>query len=240
MSDKHLSSQFDADLNLVSTKFLEMGGLVETQIKSALQALTTLDVGMAEQVRETEHLVNAMEVEIDAEIGNIIARRQPTARDLRLLMATSKAVTNLERAGDEARKIAKRAIRIADDGAGRGINIAEIKHAGELATRILRRALDSFARLDTESAAQIIRDDEAIDEQFRAFVRKLVNYMMEDPRSISAGLDYLFVAKAIERVGDHATNIAEFIVYVARGTDVRHRPLSDVEQKATGREDQGK
>lgn len=239
MPDKHLSSQFDADLNLISTKLLEMGGLVEIQIERALQALTTFDAGLAEDVREAEHFVNSMEVEIDEEIGNIIARRQPAASDLRLLMAASKTVTNLERAGDEARKIAKRAIRIAEDSAGRAINIAEIKLAGELATRILRRALDAFARLDTESAAQIIRDDEAIDEQFRAFVRKLASYMTEDPRSISAGLDYLFVAKAIERIGDHATNIAEFIFYVVQGTDVRHRPLDEIEQKLTRNDGQG-
>jgi phosphate transport system protein len=239
MPEKHLSSQFDADLNLVSTKLLEMGGLVETQIEHALQALSTLDIRIAEQVREADNLVNSMEVEIDEEIGNIIARRQPAARDLRLLMAASKTVTNLERVGDEARKIAKRAIRIANDGAGWGINIAEIKLAGELATRILRRALDAFARLDTESAAQIVRDDEAIDEQFRAFVRKLASYMMEDPRSISTGLDYLFVAKAIERIGDHATNIAEFTVYVARGTDVRHRSMDEVAQKTTDSNGQG-
>src|SRR6202049_4080542 len=222
MSDKHLSSKFEADLHLLSTRLLEMGGLVELQVARGMEALTTFDLAPVEQVIEGEHRLNAMEIEIDEEVSNIIVRRQPAARDLRLLMATSKCVANLERAGDEARKIAKRMRRIAMDGAARSINIAEIKVSGEMALHILRRALDAFARMDTVAAAQIIKDDEAIDNEFRAFVRKLVTYMMEDPRTISVGLDYLFIAKAIERIGDHATNIAEFVIYVVKGTDVRH------------------
>lgn len=237
MPDKHLSSQFDADLNLISTRLLEMGGLVEVQIARAMQVFKTFDLAIVEQVITDEHRLNAMEIEIDEEISQIIARRQPTARDLRLLMAASKTITNLERAGDEARKIAKRARRIAEGSAARPINTAEIKLAGVMATRILRRALDAFARLDTVAAAQIVRDDQAIDEHFRAFARKLVTNMMKDPRTISVGLDYLFVAKAVERIGDHATNIAEFIVYVVKGTDVRHLSREQLEREALGRED---
>jgi len=199
-----------------------MGGLVESQIALAMKALNTWDVALVELVIEGERRLNAMEIEIDEAVSNIIARRQPAARDLRLLMATSKCVANLERAGDEARKIAKRMRRIATDGAARSINIAEIKVSGEMASQILRRALDAFARMDTVAAAQIVQDDEAIDNEFRAFVRKLITYMMEDPRTIAIGLDYLFIAKAIERIGDHATNIAEFVIYVVKGTDVRH------------------
>ncbi|MDR5751106.1 MULTISPECIES: phosphate signaling complex protein PhoU [Caballeronia] len=232
MSDKHLSSQFDADLNAVSSKVLEMGGLVESQIIHAMQALNTFDIGVADQVIAAEVRLNTMEVEIDEECSNIIARRQPAARDLRLLMAISKTITNLERAGDEAEKIAKRVKRINEDGAGRTVNIAEIKLSGEMAVTILRRALDAFARLDTVAAAQIVRDDKAIDEEFRAFVRKLITYMMEDPRTISAGLDYLFIAKAVERIGDHAKNIAEFIIYIVKGTDVRHVPRDQLEREA--------
>jgi len=179
-----------------------------------------------------EQRLNTMEVEIDEECSNIIARRQPAARDLRLLMAISKTITNLERAGDEAEKIAKRVRRINEDGMGRNVNIAEIKLSGEMAVSILRRALDAFARLDTVAAAQIVRDDKAIDEEFRAFVRKLVTYMMEDPRMISAGLDYLFIAKAVERIGDHAKNIAEFIIYIVKGTDVRHVSRDQLEREA--------
>ena len=232
MSDKHLSSQFDADLNAVSSKVLEMGGLVESQIVNAMQALNTFDMEIVEAVVLAEQRLNTMEVEIDEECSNIIARRQPAARDLRLLMAISKTITNLERAGDEAEKIAKRVRRINEDGMGRNVNIAEIKLSGEMAVSILRRALDAFARLDTVAAAQIVRDDKAIDEEFRAFVRKLVTYMMEDPRMISAGLDYLFIAKAVERIGDHAKNIAEFIIYIVKGTDVRHVSRDQLEREA--------
>jgi len=222
MSDKHISSKFDADLILLSTRLLEMGGLVESQIALAMEVVNTFDLPLVERVLEGERRLNAMEIEIDEVVSNIIARRQPAARDLRLLMATSKCVANLERAGDEARKIAKRMRRIAMDGAARSINIAEIKVSGEMASQILRRALDAFARMDTVAAAQIVQDDEAIDNEFRVFVRKLVTHMMQDPRTIAIGLDYLFIAKAIERIGDHATNVAEFVIYVVKGTDVRH------------------
>jgi len=232
MSDKHLSSQFDADLNLVSSKVLEMGGVVESQIITAMQALNEFDVEAADRVITTEDTINTMEIEIDEECSNIIARRQPAARDLRLVLAISKTITNLERAGDEAEKIAKRTKRLMEDGASRSVNIAEIKVSGEMAVSILRRALDAFARLDTVAAAQIVRDDKAIDEEFRAFVRKLVTYMMEDPRTISVGLDYLFIAKAIERIGDHAKNIAEFIIYIVKGTDVRHKSRDALEREA--------
>src|ERR1700731_14234 len=193
MSDKHLSSRFDLDLNLLSTRLLEMGGLVEAQISRAMKALTTFDLALVEQVIEGEHRLNAMEIEIDEEVSNIIVRRQPAARDLRLLMATSRCVANLERAGDEARKIAKRMRRIAENSAARSVDATEIKVSGEMAADILRRALDAFARMDVVAAAQIVRDDEAIDNEFRAFVRKLVTYMMQDPRTIAIGLDYLFI-----------------------------------------------
>jgi phosphate transport system protein len=234
MSGKHLSSRFDADLNLLSTRLLGMGGLVESQIARAMQLLKTFDLAIVERVLEDEHRLNAMEIQIDEEVSNIIALRQPAACDLRLLMAVSKTITNLERAGDEARKIAKRTRRIAMDAPARTVNIAEILVSGEMASHLLRRALDAFARMDTIAAAQILRDDRAIDEEFRAFVRKLVTYMLEDPRTISVGLDYLFVAKAIERIGDHAKNIAEFIVFVAKGTDVRHLSREQFEREALG------
>jgi len=222
MVEKHLSSQFDADLNLLSTRMLEMGGMVEAQIADALEVAGEYDLALVERVLAAEHRINAMEIEIDEEVSNIIARRQPAARDLRLLMATSKCITNLERAGDEARKVAKRARRIHDSGALLPFDLAEVKVLGEMALRILRKALDAFARMDTVAATQIKEDDVAIDNEFRAFVRKLISSMMDHPQSISTGLDYLSIAKAIERIGDHAKNIAEFVIYVVRGTDVRH------------------
>lgn len=232
MSEKHLSSQFDTDLNLLCSRVLEMGGLVESQIVNAMDALNHFNEDVIRQVIAVERRVNEMEVEIDEDCNNVIARRQPAARDLRLLMAISKAITNLERAGDEAQKIAKRTQRIMNDGAGRAINTAEIRVSGELAASILHNALDAFARLDTAAALQIVRDDRAIDDEFNAFVRKLATYMMEDPRTISVGLDYLFIAKAIERIGDHAKNIAELIIYIVKGTDVRHMPRETMEREA--------
>ncbi|RKF30639.1 phosphate signaling complex protein PhoU [Paraburkholderia fungorum] len=224
MSDKHLSSRFDFDLNLLLTRLLEMGGLVEAQIACAMETLNTFDLALVEQVLEGEHRLNAMEIEIDEEVSNIIVRRQPTARDLRLLMAASKCITNLERAGDEARKIAKRTRRIAMAPTVQAVNIAEIKASGKMAADILRHALDAFARMDTVAAAQIVQDDEAIDNEFVAFVRRLITSMTQDPRTIAMGFDYLSIAKAIERIGDHATNIAELVVYIVKGTDVRHAP----------------
>ncbi len=234
MPDKHLSSKFDADLNLVLSRLLEMGGLVESQIAYALEALKDFDTVLVDQVLEGEHRLNAMEIKIDEEVTNIIARRQPAARDLRFLMATSKCITNLERAGDEARKIVKRMRRIHANVGRPNVNTAEIKASGEMALHILRRALDAFARMDTVAAAQIVRDDEAIDNEFQAFVRKLVTSMTEDPRTISIGLDYLSIAKAIERIGDHAKNIAEYVVYVAKGADVRHVSREQLERDALG------
>ncbi|WKZ88722.1 phosphate signaling complex protein PhoU (plasmid) [Ralstonia pickettii] len=228
MSDKHFSSQYDSELSELSGKLLEMGGLVEAQLARAVDLLAQYEPRLVDEVLANEKTVNAMEVAMDQAISNVIARRQPAARDLRLLMALSKSTTNLERAGDEARKIAKKARRIAEDGPEHAINIAEIKLAAEQASRMLYRALNAFARLDAAAAAQVIRDDLAIDNEFRTFVRKLITYMMEDARAIAVGLDYLFIAKAIERIGDHATNIAELAVFVARGTDVRHISLEDL------------
>lgn len=229
MPDKHLSSRFDVDLNLLLTRLLEMGGLVEAQIACAMEALNTLNLALVDRVREGERRLNAMEIEIDREVSNIIVCRQPTARDLRLLMAASRCVANLERAGDEARKIAKRTRRIAMDTTARTVNIAEIKASGEMAADMLRQALNAFARMDTVAAVQIVRDDKSIDNKFDAFVRQLITSMMEDPRTIAMGLDYLFIAKAIERIGDHATNIAELVVYIVEGTDVRHAPREQIE-----------
>ena len=232
MTDKHLSTQFDADLNAINTKLLQMGGLVEAQIDTAMKALAEFDATLAEQVIERENQINALEIEIDADCGNIIARRQPTARDLRLVMAISKTITNLERSGDEAEKIAKRTKHIMEETGAQGINYAEVKLAGDLAIALLRKSLDAFARLDTVAAARIVKDDKAIDDEFRAFVRKLITYMMEDPRTISVALDFLFIAKAVERIGDHAKNIAEFIIYIVKGTDVRHTSREDMEKEA--------
>ena len=227
--DKHISSQFDAELGSVSTRVLELGGLVESQIRHAVYALSQFNTEVADQVIATESQVNSMEVEIDRDLSSIIARRQPTARDLRLLIAISKITANLERAGDESEKIARMVKSIINSGNSRALPSSELRIAADLASGLLRKALDAFARLDVTEAVSILKEDYLIDAEFDGFVRKLVTYMMEDPRTISASLDLLFVAKAIERIGDHSKNIAEFIIYVVKGADVRHIALADVE-----------
>ena len=232
MTDKHLSTQFDTELNAVSSRVMELGGLVESQIRQAIYALSQYNTDAAAQVIEIEARVNAMEVEIDRELSSIIARRQPTARDLRLLIAISKTTANLERVGDEAAKIARMVKSIVEKGHGanvRTLPASELKVEAELASAQLRKALDAFARLDVQAALAILKEDDLIDQEFDGFVRKLITYMMEDPRTISASLDLLFLAKAIERIGDHAKNIAEFIIYIVKGADVRHTSLAEIE-----------
>lgn len=230
MADKHLSTQFDSELNALSSRVLEMGGLVESQIRLATHALAHFSDEAVREVLEIEERVNQLDVEIDRDLSSVIARRQPTARDLRLLMAISKTTANLERVGDEAERIARmvRSI-IAKSGAVRTLPAGELGVAADLASTQLRKVLDAFARLDTASAVAILKEDDLLDQEFDGFVRKLITYMMEDPRTISSSLDLLFVAKAIERIGDHAKNIAESIIYVVKGADVRHVSIEHIE-----------
>jgi len=231
MNDKHLSSQFDAELSAISTRVLEMGGLVESQVGQAVYALTHLSHETAAQVLVAEERVNAMEVEIDSDLWTIIARRQPTARDLRLLVAIAKAIANLERAGDEAARIARTVQRLINAGVSSRLRLplGDLGYESNLAVAQLRRSLDAFARLDVEKALEVLKTDDQIDQEFEGLIRKLITYMMEDPRTISASIDLVFVAKAIERVGDHAKNLAEAVIYVVKGTDVRHNTVASVE-----------
>ena len=229
MPDKHLSTQFDSELSTVSSRVMEMGGLVEAQVQQAVQALGQFNAEAARQVIALEKRVNDMDIELDHEISSIIARRQPTARDLRLLMAISKAIANLERAGDEAEKMARMVLSIISGGAPRTLPASELRTAADLAAGQLRKALDAFARLDVVTGVAILREDDLIDREFDSFVRVLITYMMEDPRTISSSLDLLFLAKAIERVGDHAKNIAELIIYIVKGADVRHASIEEIE-----------
>ena len=229
MPEKHLSTQFDSELNSVSSRVMELGGLVESQIRQAIYALSQFSMEAVEQVASIEQRVNAMEVEIDHELSSIIARRQPTARDLRLLIAFSKATANLERMGAEAHKMASMVKSIIESGAARSLPSSDLRMAADLASGLLRKALDAFARLDTKAALDILKEDDLIDKEFDGFVRKLVTYMMEDPRTISASLDLLFLAKAIERIGDHSKNVAELIIYLVKGKDVRHAAMNDIE-----------
>ena len=230
MSDKHLSTQFDSELTSVSAQVMELGGLVESQIRQAIYALSQFSVEVANDVTANEARVNAMEIEIDRDLSSIIARRQPTARDLRLLIAISKTTANLERVGDEAEKIARMVRSIIQSGSPRSLPSLELRIAADLASGLLNKALDAFARLDITAAVAILKEDDLIDAEFDGFVRKLITYMMEDPRMISPSLDLLFLAKAIERIGDHAKNIAEFIIYVVKGEDIRHSSMEKIEQ----------
>ncbi|HSX95026.1 MAG TPA: phosphate signaling complex protein PhoU [Hydrogenophaga sp.] len=232
MSDKHLSSQFDAELNSISTNVLEMGGLVESQLHQAVYALVNMSLESALQVEENESRINQMELTIDHEIISTIGRRQPTARDLRFLMAISRTTQNLERAGDEVARMARMVKSIIETGSPRNLPISELRLAADLAASLLRKSLDSFARLDTQMAVSIIKADDQIDEEYNGFLRKLITYMMEDARKISPSLDLLFLAKSIERVGDHAKNIAEQIIFIVKGEDVRHTPVDKVESVA--------
>jgi len=231
MSDKHLSTQFDADLAGISNRVLEMGGMVESQVAQAVYALANFSGETATFVLAQEERVNQMEVEIDRDLSAIIARRQPTARDLRLLIAVSKTIANLERVGDEAARIARTVQRLINTGVSSRLRlpVADLGFECDLAVAQLRKALDAFARLDTAMALTVLKTDDQIDREFDGLLRKLITYMMEDPRMISSSIDLVFVAKAIERVGDHAKNIAEAVIYVVKGTDVRHTAMADVE-----------
>jgi phosphate transport system protein len=231
MSEKHLSTQFDAELSGISTRVLEMGGMVESQVARAVYALTHFSGEVATEVLATEAKVNTMEVEIDRDLSSIIARRQPTARDLRLLIAISKTIANLERVGDEAARVARTVLRLVNAGVSSRLRlpVTDLAHESDLAIALLRKALDAFARLDVDKAIEVLRQDDQIDQEFEGLMRKLITFMMEDPRTISSSIDLVFVAKAIERVGDHAKNLAEQIIYIVKGTDVRHNPLEAIE-----------
>ncbi|MDD2728783.1 phosphate signaling complex protein PhoU [Malikia sp.] len=222
MVDKHISSQFDSELTRISTKVLEMGGVVESQLQQVLYALSHLSAETCQQVLEIEDKVNHLEVEIDHDITSTMSRRQPTARDLRLLVGTARIIINLERAGDEICTIAKMLKSTLDNGMPRALPTTELRVAGSLAADLLHQSLDSYARMDVHSSLSVIKGDEAIDVEHEGLMRKLLTYMMEDPRTITSGLNLMFLARAIERVGDHAANIAEAVIYIAKGADVRH------------------
>jgi len=230
---EHTSKQYDQDLEAIRTRTLQMGGLVESQIRSAVRGFLDGDLAVIENVIANDAKVNELELAIDDDLRHVIVRRQPAATDLRLIMAVSKTVTDLERIGDEAAKIARMAKEI-HTGAAKLTRprLATMSHVSEVSTGMLRKALDAFARLDATAAARAIAEDAAIDTEFRAILRQLVTFMMEDPRTISTSLHIVWVAKAFERIGDHAKNIAEQVIYIVKGRDVRHTPLEEVEREA--------
>lgn len=236
MSD-HISRQFDQELDNIRARVLEMGGLVEAQIKSAIEGLATGNADLLLQVVADDARVNTLEVTLDEDCQHIIARRQPTAGDMRMVFAVIKTITDLERVGDEAVKIARRSQHIYDSGRIQVPRFTELKHTAELAINMLKKSLDAFARLDAVSAAQVVRDDIQLDEEYRAIIRQLITFMMEDPRTISTSLEIITIAKAIERIGDHAKNMSEYVVYMVKGKDIRHLPVSEVEKTAMAIDD---
>jgi len=231
-SSEHTSKQFDAELEAVRARVLQMGGLVEDQIVRALDALTRGDTALALRVVEDDHRVNALEVAIDEDCSSIIARRQPAAGDLRMLLMVVKTITDLERIGDEAAKIGRMTQLIYESDRRYIPRSVEVKHVADLALGMLRNALDAFARLDLAVAAKVVRQDERVDDEFRLIIRQLITFMMEDPRTISHAIEILFIAKAIERIGDHAKNMSEYVVYMVKGKDVRHTGVEAIEREA--------
>lgn len=233
MANEHISKKFDAELEAVRSRVLQMGGLVEQQINRAMEVLTNGDVELADKVIADDHRVNALEVAIDDDCTHIIARRQPTASDLRMVMAIVKTITDLERIGDEAQKIARMAKKVHESNISLGNRLADVRYAANIATDMLKTSLDAFARLDLSGAAKVVKQDEEVDQRFRAILRQLVTFMMEDPRTISASIDILFIAKAIERIGDHSKNMSEYVVYLIKGKDVRHVSAEEFEKATT-------
>ena len=221
---QHLSSQFDEDLSRLRTAVLQMGGLVETQITAAIDAYSSGEVTSVKHIVETDRKVNDLELAIDDDCAHLIAKRQPAASDLRLVFGISKIVTDLERAGDEAKKIAKGVRRIYEAGQMPSQYGIGVRHIAEAALGMLRQSLDAFARLDTELAVSVIKADANVDTEFKSIMRQLITHMMEDPRTISTSIDIIWIARAVERIGDHAKNVAEHVVFIVEGRDIRHPP----------------
>lgn len=231
----HISRQYNTELEEIRSKVLQMGGLVEQQIEQALIALVKGDVALGEAVIMDDTKVNKLEVTIDEECNQIIARRQPAASDLRLVVAVIKTITDLERIGDEAEKIARMAVRLAGEERPKN-NYAEIQMLGQHVRQMVHDALDAFARVDVEAALRTAREDRKIDSKYEGAIRQLITFMMEDPRTISRVLNVIWAARALERIGDHARNICEYIIYFVKGRDVRHTSLEQIEKEILGRE----
>ena len=223
MNEKsHLSSQFDDDLGHLRSHVLQMGGLVETQISAAIDAYSKGEVASVKHIVETDRKVNDLEIAIDDDCAHLIAKRQPAASDLRLVFGITKIVTDLERAGDEAKKIAKGVRRIYEAGQMPSQYGIGVRHIAEAALAMLRQSLDAFARLDSALAIKVIQADADVDTEFKSIMRQLITHMMEDPRTITTSIDIIWIARAVERIGDHAKNVAEHVVFIVEGRDIRH------------------
>ena len=232
-TQEHYSKKYDSELETVRSRVLQMGGLVETQIVTAIEALSSGNLELAQQVVTDDHRVNALEVQIDEDCSHIIARRQPAAQDLRMIMTIIKMITDLERIGDEAEKIARMTKLIYSSERLMLPRFNEVKIAAGYAIDMLKKSLDAFARLDLTSAAAVVKQDRLLDDQFRGILRQLITFMMEDARTISTSIEILFIAKALERIGDHAKNMSEYVVYLVKGKDVRHVTAEEFERETS-------
>ena len=228
--NEHTSKNFDLELESLRTRVLQMGGLVEQQVRKAMEGLYAGDTLLLEAVIRDDHQVNQLEIDLDGACNQVIAKRQPTAIDLRMVITVLKSISDLERIGDKARKIARLGTALLDQNGSSAPDV-ELSHIAELALKMLRISLDAFARLDANASAEVLQLDETVNTEYRAVVRQLITYMMEDPRTITRSLDIMGIAKAIERVGDHAKNIAEYVIYMAKGLNVRHSTPDEIVNK---------
>ena len=220
-SSSHISQRYDDELSGVKSQLFEMGGIVEKQVKDAIKSLLDVDSGIAEHVVRDDRRINDMEVAVDEDCALILARRQPAAGDLRLVLTIIKTTTDLERIGDEARKLANQAIMLAEEGPAPS-GYVEVRHIGHSVSTMLSQALDSLVRQDVNLALEVAKKDKAVDLEYGTAVREMMTYMMEDPRSISRVMGIMWSLRALERIGDHARNIAEHVIYLVKGDDVRH------------------
>ncbi|MBN4079243.1 phosphate signaling complex protein PhoU [Beggiatoa alba] len=228
----HISQQFNEELEAIRHKVLAMGGLVEEQIENATAALVSGDVERAEGVISRDYQVNALEVAIDEESIQVLARRQPAAGDLRLIVAVIKTITDLERMGDQAEKVARMAVHLADMERPKN-QYGELEHLSDQVRKMLRGALDAFARMDAEAAANVAQQDIKVDAEYDAIMRQMITFMMEDPRNVKRTLDTMWSARALERIGDHARNMCEYVIYLVKGKDVRHISLEELSKEAS-------
>jgi phosphate transport system protein len=231
----HISRQFNEELEDIRNKVLAMGGLVEEQIANAVTALVTADVELAEEVISHDYQVNALEVAIDEECTQVLARRQPTAGDLRLIVAVIKTITDLERIGDQAERVGRMAIHLAEMERPKN-QYSELRNMGEQVRHMLHQALDAFARMDAEAAVTVAQNDVKIDQEYDSIMRQMITFMMEDPRNVRRTLDVMWSARALERMGDHSRNICEYIIYLVKGKDVRHISFEQMQKEALEKE----
>ncbi|RAR59489.1 MULTISPECIES: phosphate signaling complex protein PhoU [Halomonadaceae] len=228
---QHISRQFNHELEDLKNHLMAMGGLVEKQVQDAVIALLEGDSSLARQVSEQDRTVNDMQIKIDEECTRVLARRQPAASDLRLVLAVTRAVSDLERIGDEATKIARNALSLSESDNGKK-GFVEVRHISERVRNMVRDSLTSFARFDIDLALKVVHEDEAVDSEYTTAMRSLMTFMMEDPRSITSVLSVMWVLRALERIGDHANNLAEYVIYLVKGLDIRHINPDDLDEEA--------